>query len=42
MKTSTNDSEEVSDDELSMIGDFMVKESLEEATASYDDPLKVV
>ena len=34
-------SEEVTDDELSMIGDFMVKESLVEAAAEYDDPFQV-
>ena len=40
-KHSKHESEEVSDDELSMIGDFMVKESLDEATAIYDDPMQV-
>ena len=41
-KASYRESEEVSDDELSMIGDFMVKESLDEATAIYDDPMQVI
>merc|ERR1719450_621991 len=39
-RASYRDSENVSDDELSMIGDFMVKESLDEATAIYDDPMQ--
>ena len=41
-RASYRESEEVSDDELSMIGDFMVKESLDEATAIYDNPMQVI